>query len=57
MTDLIVLLAQRIEQHPGLLQSRRVEPCGEPDVNQGEQRPRFSLLALLLPESAEALGE
>src|SRR5262245_42578227 len=45
---------QLIEQRFGLLEIRRVEPFGEPIVNRGQQRTRFGLLVLLLPETTEA---
>src|SRR4029453_12801722 len=51
-----VVLRQRLEQSPGLLQIRGVEPFGEPAVDGRQQRPRFGLLALLLPEATEAHG-
>ena len=53
---LLVLPAECIEQCPGLLQIRRVKALGEPAVDRRQQRPRFGLLALLLPEATEAHG-
>ena len=49
-------LRQCIEQRPGLLQIRGVEPFGEPAIDRCQQRTRFGLLALLLPEATEAHG-
>jgi hypothetical protein len=51
-----VALRQSIEQRPGLLQIRGVEPFGEPAIDRRQQRMGLSPLALLLPEATEAHG-
>ena len=47
---------QLIEQHPGLLQIKRVETLGEPAVNGSEQFASWVRFALVAPEARETCG-
>src|SRR5262245_9970516 len=49
-----VFSLQLCQQRLGLLEVRGVKALGEPAVDRREQRTGFGLLALLLPEAAEA---
>src|SRR5437867_695048 len=45
---------QRIEQCPGLLEVKGVEPFGEPAVDLGQELTGFGALVLLLPQPTQA---
>jgi len=47
---------QLIEQHPGLLQIKRVKTLGEPPVDGGEQITGFGVFASVAPEARKACG-
>ena len=55
-TDLSALSRQLLQQHPSLLEISSVKALGKPAVDRRQQRSRFGLLALLLPEATEAPG-
>src|SRR6516162_983371 len=50
------LPSQLFEQDLRLLEVSGVKALGEPVIDGRQQRPRFSLLALLLPQATEAHG-
>ena len=50
------LSCERCQQGLGLLQVGGVKPLGEPAVNRCQQRTRFGLLALLLPQALRLHG-
>src|SRR5262249_22013569 len=47
---------QLIEQRLRLLEVSGIKALCEPAIDRRQQRPRFGLLALLLPEATEAYG-
>jgi len=47
---------QLIEQHPSLLQIKRVKTLGEPAVDRGEQIAGFGVFASVAPEARKACG-
>jgi hypothetical protein len=51
-----VFACQCCQQRFGLLEIRRIEALGEPAIDRRQQRLRFSLLTLLLPEASKAHG-
>ena len=50
------LSARCVQQRFRLLQIRRVKALGKPAVDRRQQRTGFGLLALLLPQTAQAYG-
>src|SRR4029453_3601542 len=47
---------ERLEQPPGFLEVNGVKPLSEPAVDRRQEGVCFSLLALLLPQAAQAHG-